>query len=331
MFDITIVGGGPVGLFGAFCAGLRGMKTKIIEALPQLGGQLAALYPEKYIFDVAGYQAVLAKDLSAELVKQAVQFDPTVVLGEEVWDMERVGDVWKLTTPKGEHFSKTVVITVGMGAFTPKKLPLEGLEHFENGRGVEYTVMNLEAYRNKRVIIIGGGDSAVDWANMLEPVAANVVIVHRRDRFRAHEASVAQMNDSSVVVKTPFEVKELVGSDRLEAVTIFHNKSKAEETIPVDVCVFSLGFTPDLSKVARWGLELQDDAILVRNFKMETNLPGVFAVGDIATYDGKIKLIATGFGEAANAVNYAVTIVDPSARANPGHSTSRKDLQPIMG
>lgn len=331
VFDVTIVGGGPVGLFGAFYAGLRGMKTKIIEALPQLGGQLTAMYPEKYIFDVAGYQAVLAKDLAAELIKQGTQFDPTVVLGEEVEELEREGDVWKLTTAKGEHYSKTVVITVGMGAFSPKKLPLENLEKYEDGNGVEYTVLSLDEYKDKRVLIVGGGDSAVDFANMLEPVAAQVTIVHRRDRFRAHEASTAQMRESSVVVKTPFEVKELHGDERLEAVTVYNNKTKDEETIPVDVCVFALGFTPDLSKVSRWGLELEKDAIVVKNFKMETNLPGVFAAGDIATYDGKIKLIATGFGEVANAVNYAVTIVDPSARVDPGHSTSRKDLQPIVG
>lgn len=331
VFDVTIIGGGPVGLFGAFYAGLRGMKTKIIEALPQLGGQLTAMYPEKYIFDVAGYQAVLAKDLSAELVKQARQFNPTVVLGEEVLELERVDDVWKMTTAKSEHFSKTVVITVGMGAFSPKKLPLERLEHFEDGRGVEYTVLNLDDFRNQRVLVVGGGDSAVDFANMLEPVAASVTIVHRRDRFRAHEASVAKMQESSVIVKTPFEAKQLHGEDRLEAVTVYHNKTKEEETLPVDKCVFALGFTPDLSKVSRWGLELEKDAILVKNFKMETNLPSVLAAGDIATYDGKIKLIATGFGEVANAVNYAVTIVDPSARVDPGHSTSRKDLQPISG
>lgn len=331
VFDVTIVGGGPVGLFGAFYAGLRGMKTKIIEALPQLGGQLTAMYPEKYIFDVAGYQAVLAKDLAAELIKQAKQFDPAIVLGEEVEELQREGDVWKLTTSKGEHYSKTVVITVGMGAFSPKKLPLDNLEKYEDGNGVEYTVLSLDDYKGKNVLIVGGGDSAVDFANMLEPVAARVTIVHRRDRFRAHEASTAKMQESSVVVKTPYEVKELHGEERLEAVTVFNNKTKEEETLPIDACVFALGFSPDLSKVSRWGLELEKDAIVVNNFKMETNLPGVFAAGDIATYDGKIKLIATGFGEVANAVNYAVTIVDPSARVDPGHSTSRKDLQPMVG
>lgn len=331
VFDVTIVGGGPVGLFGAFYAGLRGMKTKIIEALPQLGGQLTAMYPEKYIFDVAGYQAVLAKDLAAELIKQAKQFDPAIVLGEEVEELQREGDVWKLTTSKGEHYSITVVITVGMGAFSPKKLPLDNLEKYEDGNGVEYTVLSLDDYKGKNVLIVGGGDSAVDFANMLEPVAARVTIVHRRDRFRAHEASTAKMQESSVVVKTPYEVKELHGEERLEAVTVFNNKTKEEETLPIDACVFALGFSPDLSKVSRWGLELEKDAIVVNNFKMETNLPGVFAAGDIATYDGKIKLIATGFGEVANAVNYAVTIVDPSARVDPGHSTSRKDLQPMVG
>ncbi|MFS8581973.1 MAG: NAD(P)/FAD-dependent oxidoreductase [Limnochordales bacterium] len=331
VYDVTIVGGGPVGLFGAFYAGLRGMKTKIIEALPQLGGQPMAMYPEKYIFDVGGHQAVLAKDLVAELIKQATQFNPTVVLGEEVEELQREGDVWKLSTAKGVHYSKTVVITAGMGAFSPKKLPLENLEKYENGHGVEYAVVKLDDYRGKRVLVVGGGDSAVDFANMLEPVAAQVTIIHRRDRFRAHEASVEKMQQSSVVVKTPFEVKELHGEERLEAVTVFNNKTKEEETIPVDACVFALGFTPDLSKIERWGLELDNDAIVIKNFKMETNLPGVFAAGDIATYDGKIKLIATGFGEVANAVNHAVTLVDPAARYDPGHSSSRKDLQPIVG
>lgn len=329
VYDVTIVGGGPVGLFGAFYAGLRGMKTKIIEALPQLGGQLTAVYPEKYIFDVGGYQAVLAKDLAAELVRQAKQFNPTIVLGQEVAELERAGDVWKLTTDKQEHYSKTVIITVGMGAFSPKKLPLPDLEKYEDGRGVEYTVQNLDEYRGKRVLVVGGGDSAVDWANMLEPVAQSVTLIHRRDQFRAHEASVEKLRSSSVTIKTPYEAKALHGAERLEAVTIVNNKTKAEETLSVDACVFALGFTPDLSKVERWGLELDGDAIVVKNFKMETNLPGVFAAGDIATYDGKIKLIATGFGEVANAVNHAATLVDPSSKANPGHSSSRTDLQPL--
>ncbi|REJ32752.1 MAG: ferredoxin--NADP(+) reductase, partial [Bacillota bacterium] len=284
-----------------------------------------------YIFDVGGHQAVLAKDLVAELIKQATQFNHAVVLGEEVEELQREGDVWKLSTAKGVHYSKTVVITAGMGAFSPKKLPLENLEKYENGHGVEYAVVKLDDYRGKRVLVVGGGDSAVDFANMLEPVAAQVTIIHRRDRFRAHEASVEKMQQSSVVVKTPFEVKELHGEERLEAVTVFNNKTKEEETIPVDACVFALGFTPDLSKIERWGLELDNDAIVIKNFKMETNLPGVFAAGDIATYDGKIKLIATGFGEVANAVNHAVTLVDPAARYDPGHSSSRKDLQPIVG
>lgn len=328
IYDITIIGGGPVGLFGTFYAGMRGLKTKLIEAMPQLGGQLAVLYPEKYIFDVAGYRAVLAKDLVAELISQAMQFQPTVCLEEEVQEMERVDGVWKLTTQKGVHYTKTVLITAGMGAFSPKKLPLERLEEFEKGKGVEYTVMDVEAYRGRRVLVVGGGDSAVDWANALEPVAQQVTVVHRRPKFRAHEHSVEKMMNSSVQVKTPYEVKSLNGGERLESVTIFDNRSGEEETIEVDVCLFCLGFKPDLSKVERWGVELENDAIKVKNFKMETNLPGVLAAGDIVTYDGKIKLIATGFGEAANAVNYAATLVDPDAKLDPGHSSSRKDLHP---
>src|SRR5690606_38391397 len=217
------------------------------------------------------------------------------------------------------------------GRSRTKQVRVVILESDGIGNGVEYAVVKLDEYRGKRVLEVGGGDSAVDFANMLEPVAAQVTIIHRRDRFRAHEASVEKMQQSSVVVKTPFEVKELHGEERLEAVTVFNNKTKEEETIPVDACVFALGFTPDLSKLERWGLELDNDAIVIKNFKMETNLPGVFAAGDIATYDGKIKLIATGFGEVANAVNHAVTLVYPAARYDPGHSSSRKDLQPIVG
>ena len=330
VYDVTIIGGGPVGLFGTFYAGLRGLKTKLIEALPQLGGQLVVMYPEKYVFDVAGHRAVLAKDLAAELIGQALQFNPTVCLEEEVQDLEREGDIWKLTTQKGVHYSKTVIVTVGMGAFSPKKLELERLEEFENGGGVEYTVLNVERYRGKRVLIVGGGDSAVDWANLLEPVAAKVYVVHRRPSFRAHEHSVEKMMNSSVQVLTPYEVRSLHGNGRLEAVTVYHNKTNEEIKLEVDFCIFCLGFKPDLSKVARWGLELEGDAVKVRNFKMETNLPGVMAAGDIATYDGKIKLIATGFGEVANAVNYAATLVDPNAKLDPGHSSSRKDLQPVQ-
>lgn len=329
VYDITIVGGGPVGLFGAFYAGLRGMKTKLIEALPQLGGQLTAIYPEKYIFDVGGHQAILAKDLVAQLIKQATQFNPTIVLGQEVEELERVGDVWKLKTAQEEHYSKTVLITVGMGAFSPKKPPLPDVEKYENGKGVDYLVHRVEDYRGKRVLVVGGGDSAVDWANMLEPVAASVTLIHRRDTFRAHKASVEKLRRSSVVIKTPYEAKALHGEDRLEAVTIINNKTKEEETLPVDACIFALGFTPDLSKVARWGLELKDDAIVVKNFKMETNLPGVFAAGDIAGYDGKIKLIATGFGEVVNAVNHAAALLDSSHRAQPIHSSARSDLKPM--
>lgn len=329
VYDVTIVGGGPVGLFGAFYAGLRGMKTKIIEALPQLGGQPMALYPEKYIYDVGGHQAILAKDLIAELIRQAKQFNPTIVLDQAVEELERVGDVWKLTTAKEEHLSKTVIITAGMGAFQPKKLPLEGLEKYENGNGVDYTVRKLDDYRGKRVLVVGGGDSAVDWANMLEPVAGSVTLIHRRDTFRAHAASVEQMRNSSVVVKTPFETKALHGEERLEAVTIVNNRTKEEETLQVDACIFALGFTPDLSRVSRWGLEMENDAIVVKNFKMETSLPGVFAAGDVAGYDGKIKLIATGFGEVATAINHAATWVDPKARTNPVHSSSRTDLKPV--
>lgn len=322
IFDITIVGGGPTGLFGAFYAGLRGMSVKIIDSLEQLGGQLMALYPEKYIYDVAGFPKVYAKDLVEQLKEQAFQFPVTTCLGETV---QRIGPqtdgVFHIETNKGTHSSRAVVITVGMGAFTPKKLDIEGLESYE-GKGIHYFVPKLSEFHNKRVLIVGGGDSAVDWALALHD-KADVTLIHRRDRFRAHEASVEQMMASQATVKTFYELQEVHGDGHIEEAVIFNNRTKETERIQVDEIILSLGFNPDVKLVRSWGLEMEDGGI-VTNSKMETNIPGIYAAGDIAQYPGKVKLIACGFSEVAIAVNVAATFINPDAKLFPGHSTSLK-------
>jgi thioredoxin reductase len=320
VYDITIIGGGPAGLFTAFYGGMRQCSVKIIESMPQLGGQLAALYPEKYIYDVAGFPKIKAQELVDNLKKQAFHFDPTVCLEEKVLDVKKVGEIFELTTDKGVHKSKAVIITAGVGAFEPRRLELEGVERFEK-TNLYYFVDDMNRFKDKRVVILGGGDSAVDWALMLEPIAKEVHIVHRRDKFRAHEHSVEQLMNSKVNVLTPYEVKSVDGGDRVESITIVHGKTKEEQTIELDALIVNYGFVSSLGPIQNWGLELDKGGIVV-NSKMETNIPGIYAAGDIATYEGKIKLIAVGFGEAPTAVNNAKSYIDPTAKVQPGHSSN---------
>jgi len=323
MYDITIIGGGPSGLFTAFYAGIRDMKTKIIDSLPQLGGQLQELYPEKYIYDVAGFPKVMARDLVSALKEQAFQYNPTVCLNEKVIGLNKQEDgTFELTTNSGKHFSKTIIIAGGIGAFTPRQLPAVGTADYV-GKGIQYFIDNLQALKGKKCLVVGGGDSAVDYALMLEEVADKVTLVHRRDGFRAHEESVKKLFESSVEVKVFYECKEVSGDGaKLSKATLYNNKEKTSEELDVDVIIGALGFSASLGPILEWGLEIQDNAIVV-NTKGETNLPGIYAVGDIVTYPGKVKLIATGFGEAPTAVNNAKQFIDPSAKLHPGHSSSR--------
>lgn len=329
-YDITIIGGGPTGLFAAFYAGLRGLKTKIIDALPQLGGQLIALYPEKFIYDVAGFPKVLAKDLAQNLIDQALQYNPAVHIGAKITDMRMLeneqGDEGKLpqyfeldTDDGSTHETYSILLTIGIGAFAPRKLKLEDAEKFE-GRGVEYFVKDKSKYENKRLLIVGGGDSAVDWGLHLHDVAQSIKLIHRRDRFRAHEDSVKKLFDSPVEIKIPYEVKAIKGNPHVENVTIFNNQTKEEEEIAVDYILLNLGFIANIGKIKEWGLNILKGDIEVTS-KMETNVTGIYSAGDIVTYPGKLKLIATGFGEAATAVNNAKTYIDPSSKAFPGHSS----------
>ncbi|MGH8058897.1 MAG: NAD(P)/FAD-dependent oxidoreductase [Candidatus Entotheonellia bacterium] len=321
MFDITIIGGGPVGLFGLFYAGLRGLKAKLIDSLAELGGQIITLYPEKYIFDVAGYPKILAKDLVKNCVEQGLRFDPAVCLEEKVLGLSYDADrVICLRTDKGEHWTRAVVLTVGVGAFQPKKLQLPDVERLE-GHGVYYFVKEKQGFAGKTVLIVGGGDSAVDWALMLKDLAKKVILIHRRDKFRAHEQSVQELMESGVDVKLYYELKAVQGSDQVEGATIFHNKTGEEQEIKVDALVLSLGFLADLGPIKTWGLVIENNAILV-NERMETDLPGVYAAGDVVGHPGKLKLITTGQGEAAIAVNFAATYIDPDSKAFPGHSST---------
>jgi len=320
--DITFVGGGPVGLYGAFYAGMQGLSVRIIEALPQLGGQLAALYPEKHIYDVGGIPKILAKDLVARLIEQARTFKPDVCLGERVLDLSKTPDgLFRLLTTRGERLTRTVVLTAGIGAFEPKRLDAPGLRELE-GKGVYYTVLSVNEFAGKSVLIVGGGDSAFDWALELEPVARKVTLIHRRDVFRAHPTTVQKVMDSRVEVKVFREVRRVEGDDRVERAVIFDNRDGSEETLDVEAVVLAVGFSPDLGPIYNWGIEMVGDEIPIDQTGA-TNVKGVFAAGDVATYPGKLKLIASGFGEVATAVGQAKRFIRPDARIHI-HSSNLK-------
>ncbi|RSL31877.1 NAD(P)/FAD-dependent oxidoreductase [Salibacterium salarium] len=321
IYDITIIGGGPTGLFTAFYGGMRQAKVKLIESMPQLGGQLSALYPEKYIYDVAGFPKVRAQELVDSLVEQMHTFENDVVLEQSVNNVIKNEDeIFELHTDKDIHYSKTIIITGGIGAFQPRRLNVEGAEPYENGN-LHYFVDDLQKFRDQRVLICGGGDSAVDWANMLDSIASNVTLLHRRDKFRAHEHSVEQLEQSNVDVRTPYQVKDIVGeNEQIKHIVIEEVKGEQVDTIDVDAVIVNYGFISSLGPIKEWGIDIEKNSIPV-NSKMETNVKGIYAAGDITTYPGKVKLIATGFGEAPTAVNNAKSYIDPKARLQPGHSS----------
>jgi thioredoxin reductase len=323
VYDITIIGAGPSGLFAAFYAGLRDARTKIIDSLPQLGGQLAALYPDKFIYDIPGFPRVLAREFVERQVGQAMQFSPTVCLSEKVSELKHREDglVEMRTEPGKVHISRTAIIAAGVGAFVPRTLDIPDIERM-GGKGIYYFVKDLQAFQGQRVLVVGGGDTALDWASSLLNVASEVTLIHRRGTFRAHEQSIKEILLSSANVLRFYELKALHGDERVEAATIFDNRSGEELTLDVDAVVLGLGFLANLGPIKAWGLEIVRNSIVVDS-TLQTNLPAVYAVGDICTYDGKLKLIATATAEAATAVNYAKNYVDPTAKVSPGHSSDR--------
>jgi thioredoxin reductase len=323
--DITIIGGGPTGLFAAFYAGMRGATARIVDALPQLGGQLAALYPEKYIFDVGGFPKVLAKDLVTALAEQMRQFQPDVQLGHTVTALENDGDHFVLVTDIGRFPTRSIVIAAGIGAFSPRRLPQACAQPWY-GRGIYDVVTNPEDYRGKKVVIIGAGDTAFDWASQLIGRAAHVTVVHRSDRFRAHAATIKAVQTAADAGKadilTFHELADITCTlDSFSAVVLKDIKQKSLRSVDADVVLPMLGFVSDLGALGEWGLTLVKDEIVV-NSQMETGRPGIYAAGDVTAYPGKLKLIATGFAEAATAVNQAVHWIYPEKKVTPGHSSN---------
>ncbi|MDP9102065.1 MAG: NAD(P)/FAD-dependent oxidoreductase [Actinomycetota bacterium] len=318
--DVLVVGAGPSGLYAAYYAGFRGLTTAVVDALPEAGGQVTALYPEKMIFDIAGFPAVRGKDLVDNLVAQAAPFRPHYVLGDQaVSYAERSGGVVVTTAAGVVILAKAVIVTGGIGTFTPRPLP--GGTSWE-GRGLSYVVPSYAPYFGKDVVVVGGGDSAVDWALGLEPVARTVTLVHRRDAFRAHAHSVKLLRDSSVSLVVPAQVMGISGGERVEALSVRNLDTKQLTELPAQEVVAALGFTADITPLEAWGLAIADRHIVV-DTTMATNLPRVFAAGDITEYPGKVRLISVGFGEAATAVNNAATVIDPDATVFPGHSTEQ--------
>ena len=323
--DITIIGGGPTGLFALFYAGMRRVSAQIVDALPEVGGQLTALYPEKYIFDVAGFPKILAKDLVKGLADQAVQFGEPLHLGEAVAGLEEDGGHFTLVTEQHRFPTRVVIIAGGIGAFSPRRLP-QTSAHPWYGRGIYDRVISPDQFRGRRVLIVGGGDSAFDWAHQLLDRAASLTLIHRSDRFRAHAATVANVSAAAAAGRmrllTFHELHEVHGNgDHLTGCTLRDVKAKSHQTIEVDAILPMLGFISDLGALTTWGLQIEKDEIVVSS-TMETGRAGIYAAGDITTYPGKLKLIATGFAEAAVAVNQAVHWIYPDKKVAPGHSSN---------
>jgi ferredoxin/flavodoxin---NADP+ reductase len=324
--DITIIGAGPVGLSTAFWAGMREASSRVVDSLPDIGGQLTTLYPEKWIYDVPGYPRVLARELVEQLREQALeQFDVPVHLETTADRISWEDDLVVLHTDRGELRSRTLIVAGGHGAFEPKKLPGYDMTPWE-GRGAHYLVGEKSAFAGKNVMIVGGGDSACDWALNLLDTAAQITLVHRREEFRAHEITVNQVHaaaaDGRVDIRTPYQIKDIAGNGRVESVTLFHSEDEsAEVEVPCDAILLQLGFKTALGPLKDWGFEISKGAIVVDPV-MRTSLPQVWACGDITVFEGKLKLIATGFAEAAIAVAQAVHHIRPETKIQPKYSTN---------
>ncbi len=315
--DVAIVGAGPTGLFAAYYAGFRGLSTTVIDALPEPGGQVTAMYPEKLIYDVAGFPVIRGRDLVANLVEQAATFSPEYLLGVRAEALSYVDEKPVLSLSDGTTLHcGAILVTGGLGSFTARPLPAANAF---TGTGILFFVPHLDDLAGHNVVIVGGGDSAFDWALSLSPIAKSVTLVHRRDKFRAHAATVARVQELPVEIIVNAEVTQILGGDRVSGAVVQVRGEQPRE-LPADTVVAALGFTADLGPLAQWGMTLDKRHILVDS-RMATNQPRVFSAGDIAEYPGKVRLIATGFGEAATAVNNAAIVIDPSAHLFPGHSS----------
>lgn len=320
MYDISIIGGGPVGMFAAFYAGLRNADAHLIETLPHLGGQVAALYPEKDVYDVAGFPHIKAKELVAQLADQLTEFSPAISLNTTVEKITKEADeTFTIITNHGDYHSWAVVIAIGNGAFAPRKLAFE-YDHKLDDRQVHYFINNLEDFRDQNVTVAGGGDSAIDWALALEPIAKSVTIIHRRDQFRGLESSVEKMKASSIKIMTPYLLSGLAPAGKQIEIQLKKARTKEETTVLTDQLIVNYGFTADARILRQFPIEIQGATVPV-DTHMATSTDRIYAIGDVVTYPGKMQLIASGFGEAPVAVTQALQQVYPE-RKQPLHSTS---------
>lgn len=319
--DMLIIGAGPTGLFTVFEAGLLKLKTHLIDALPQPGGQCSEIYPKKPIYDIPAFPEILAGTLVDNLMEQIRPFEPGFTLGERAETLDKLEDgSFVVTTNKGtQHNAPVVVIAGGLGSFEPRKPPISNIVNFED-TGVSYMIKDPEVYRDKKVVIAGGGDSALDWAIFLTDVASEVTLVHRRDEFRGALDSVEKASELAKLGKiklvTKAEVKELHGKNQLEAVVLKHTDKEKEDTyLEVDHFIPLFGLSPKLGPIGGWGLDIEKNAIKVNNARdYQTNIPGVYAIGDVNTYEGKLKLILSGFHEAAVMCQFAYQQINPGKR-----------------
>lgn len=327
-YDVAVIGAGPVGLFTAFYAGMRNLRTLVLDALPRPGGQITALYPEKYIYDVGGFPAILGRDLVAELYKQSNQFGADFKFNARVDSLKLLepGHL-QLTTAEGTYSSKTAIIAAGIGAFQPNRLNVAGASEFE-GRGVSYVVREREKFLGRRLLVVGGGDTAVDWSLELRNWASEVTLIHRFDYFEAHQRSVLALYDSQVKVHTQNELVCVSGNGVVERAVIRDTVTGNERTLNVDDILVCIGFRADLGPINDWGLNLDGRRVSV-NRQTETSLLGVYAAGDVAhPEDGvSMNLIAYGFGQATLAVGYASHFIHPKERVVHGHSSQRKGMK----
>jgi thioredoxin reductase len=324
--DITILGGGPTGLFAAFYAGLRDASCRIIDSLPSLGGRLTAVYPEKYIYDVAGFPKILAGDLVANLIQQIEPYQTSIQLSQMAQGLtKRENGLWEIQTQTQSYLTRTLIIAGGVGQYSPKWHSAPGANAFYE-KGIYYGVMKKTDYAGKNILVLGGGDSALDWANEFVALGCKVTLAHRTDAFRAHADSLNKFKATHSTILTNVEVKEFKGDNCLTSVILHNETTDTTTELKVDCCFVFFGFNSSLGKLKEFGLDLEGNRIKV-NSKMETNLPGVFAAGDITHYPGKLDLIVTGFSEAAIAANMAKNFINPKEKIQPMHSTTIAEIK----
>ena len=325
--DIAIIGAGPVALFAIFEAGLLKMRCHLIDYLPQLGGQLSEIYPKKPIYDIPGYPSILAQELIANLVKQAEPFNPGYTLGERIESLEKLGERdFILTTNMGTKINASVVVIAGgLGCFEPRKPEVKNLNRFENGKGVSYMVLDPETYRNKKIVIAGGGDSALDWTIFLANVAENVTLVHRSEAFRGAPDSVNKImelaKEGKINVLLNSNLTQVNGEEVLNTVGVINSKTKEELELSADYLIPLFGLSPKLGPIENWGLNIDKNAIEVNTDDYSTNIEGVYAVGDINTYKNKLKLILCGFHEVALMSHSAYKYINPGVKYTMKYTT----------